>query len=193
MDDIYAHMTDEEVVQQALKDKAFFECIVLRYEAKLARYLMRLGVRTKEDREDVLQEVFLKVYRNLNDFDTSLSFSSWIYRIAHNEAVSSFRKRHVRPEGHLIEAGDEHLLTVSTSEASPAELFDKQVSSEVVNEALTKLSEKYRDVIVLRFFEYKEYEEISDILKIPVATVGTLLHRGKRELSTLIDSDAIHV
>jgi RNA polymerase sigma-70 factor, ECF subfamily len=179
MEDIYGHMTDEEVVRMALQDASFFEYIVTRYEDKLSRYLIRLGVRNKEDREDVLQEVFLKVYKNLNDFD--------------NEAISAFRKRHVRPEGHLVDVDDEHLTGLVSTEETPADLFAKSVNSEVVNRALLELPEKYRDVIVLRFFEHKEYEEISDILKIPVSTVGTLIHRGKRTLETLIDSEAIHI
>lgn len=193
MEDIYGHMTDEEVVGMTLQDASFFEYIVTRYEAKLTRYLIRLGVRNKEDREDVLQEVFLKVYKNLNDFDTSLAFSSWIYRIAHNEAISAFRKRHVRPEGHLVDVDDEHLYDIVGTEEKPDELFAKRVNSEVLRQAIDELPEKYRDVIVLRFFEHKEYEEISDILKIPVSTVGTLIHRGKRSLGVLIDSEAIHI
>ena len=61
---------------------------------------MRLGIRNAEDREDTLQDIFIKIYKNLNGFDTNLSFSSWVYRIAHNEAISAYRKKNVRPEGH---------------------------------------------------------------------------------------------
>jgi len=186
-------MSDEEAVAMALRDKAFFTHLVMRYEDKLDRYIRRLGVRTHEDREDVLQEIFIKVYRNLNDFDTTLSFSSWIYRIAHNEAISWYRKKNVRPEGHLVDDGHELLSYVPTGESDVEQLFDESVNEKVVAAALDRLESKYKDPIILRFFEHKEYEEISDILKIPTGTVGTLIHRGKKRLRELVDSERVRV
>lgn len=186
-------MSDQEVVALALKDKAQFAHIVERYEAKLGRYIERLGVRVPEDKEDVLQEIFIKVYRNLNAFDTSLAFSSWIYRIAHNEAISWFRKKNVRPEGHLVGESDDILNLIATKEASPEEHFDQSINADVVENALQKLDDRYRDALILRFFEHKEYEEISDILKIPIGSVGTLIHRGKRQLRKNIDEQHIRI
>jgi RNA polymerase sigma-70 factor (ECF subfamily) len=81
---------DEDIVGDALVHKEAFALLVLRYQERLARYLRRLGVMRREDMEDVLQNVFLKTYRNLNEFDRQLKFSSWIYRITHNEAMSFF-------------------------------------------------------------------------------------------------------
>ena len=188
-----AHMSDEEAVLMTLRDKAFFAHIVMRYEERLGRYIMRLGVRNTEDREDVLQEVFIKVYRNLNEFDTTLSFSSWIYRIAHNEAISWYRKRNVRPEGHLVDEGEEILSYVATGESGAEVLFDQSVNAEVLSKGLQELDEKYRDPIILRFFEHKEYDEISDILKIPTGTVGTLIHRGKKQLATILNEEQLRV
>jgi len=186
-------MSDEEVVAMALHDKAFFAHIVMRYEERLGRYVMRLGVRTREDNEDVLQEVFIKVYKNLNGFDTALSFSSWIYRIAHNEAISWYRKRNVRPEGHLVDEGEELLSYVPTGESGAEALFDETINAAVLKKGLAKIEQKYRDPLILRFFEHKEYDEISDILKIPTGTVGTLIHRGKKQLASIVNSEAVRV
>ena len=186
-------MTDEEMTQLALRDKAFFGHIVTRYEERLSRYVLRLGVHTTEDREDVLQEIFIKVYKNLHGFDVSLSFSSWIYRIAHNEAISWYRKKKVRPEGHLVDEGDEVLSYVPSSEDSAEALFDKEINAVEVSRALRELNEKYRDPIILRFFEHKEYDEISDILKIPIGTVGTLIHRGKKQLEDILQEEQLRV
>lgn len=122
-------MPDEEMIQMALRDKAFFGHIVMRYEQRLSRYIMRLGVRTKEDREDVLQDIFIKIYKNLNGFDTSLSFSSWVYRIAHNEAISAYRKKNVRPEGHLIDEGNERVAREMTLEDGVERQFDEQINA----------------------------------------------------------------
>ena len=187
------HMSDEEIVSMALRDKAFFAHIVLRYEDKLSRYIMRLGIRNAEDRQDTLQDIFIKIYKNLNAFDTSLSFSSWIYRIAHNEAISAYRKQNVRPEGHLIDEGNERVAREMTMEDGAEKEFDTQINAVEVYRALEEVDEKYRTVLILRFFEHKEYEDISDILKIPTGSVGTLIHRGKKQLKEKLDTKQLHV
>ena len=185
--------TDEEIVKLSLTEREFFGELIERYKDKLSRYVTRLGVRNKEDREDVLQEIFIKVYKNLNGFDTSLSFNSWIYRIAHNEAISWYRKQQVRPEGHLV-SDAEPIFSILPQQAPNAEqLFDESLNADRIAEALRDLDEKYRSVLILRFFEHKEYEEISDILKIPTGTVGTLVHRGKKALKDIIDTQKICV
>ena len=182
------NLTDVQIVAKTLVDKQFFGEIVDRYEAKLKRYIARLGVRNPDDQLDVLQEVFLKVYKNLNAFDRSLQFSSWIYRIAHNEAISWYRKKNVRPEGHLIADSEELIGFLSAKEDAQDADFDKTINASEVNQALLKIDAKYCEVIILRFFEHKDYEEISDILKIPVGSVGTLLHRGKKQLADELNS-----
>lgn len=186
-------LSDTEIVTLTLKDKNHFGVLIERYEAKLMRYINRLGVRRPEDQDDVLQEIFIKVYRNLNGFDTSLSFSSWIYRIAHNEAISWYRKSTIRPEGHLVASSEEILTFLRSSEASAEVIFDESLNAELVSEALSKINEKYREVIILRYFEHKEYEEISDILKIPMGSVGTLLHRGKKQLAAALNPETVRI
>lgn len=185
--------SDEEVVRMTLGDKNHFGILVDRYQAKLARYISRLGVRDPEDQIDVLQDIFLKTYRNLNGFDTSLKFSSWIYRIAHNETISWYRKKNVRPEGHLIGDSEELLSFMSSKDKGVDVMFDNVINAKLLNEAVGKLDEKYREVIILRYFEHKEYEEISDILKIPIGSVGTLLHRGKKQLADALNEEAIRI
>lgn len=185
--------SDEELVKMTLDDKNHFGELVDRYQSKLTRYIIRLGVRDPDDQLDVLQDIFLKTYRNLNGFDTSLKFSSWIYRISHNEAISWYRKKNVRPEGHLIGDSEEMLSFLSTKDETADVSFDKTINADVVNDGLLKIDDKYRQVIILRFFEHKEYEEISDILKIPVGSVGTLLHRGKKQLATALNPERIRI
>jgi RNA polymerase sigma-70 factor (ECF subfamily) len=186
-------VTDEVVVKQALRNKEEFGVLMDRYEAKLRRYIARLGVRNPDDQLDVLQDIFLKVYRNLNGFDPKLKFSSWVYRIAHNEAISAYRKKNVRPEGHLVADSEEILSFVSGSLEAADAAFDKTINADEVNAALLKLDPKYRQVLLLRFFEHKEYDEISDILQIPIGSVGTLIHRGKKQLATVINADHIRI
>ena len=80
--------TDQELVSDTLSDKHAFSAIVKKYEEPMRRYIKRLGCKDENEVDDVLQEIFIKVFINLNDYDPSLQFSSWIYRIAHNETIS---------------------------------------------------------------------------------------------------------
>ena len=185
--------TDEKIASQISTDKEQFGVLMDRYEAKLRRYIKRLGVHSPEDQLDVLQDIFLKTYKNINGFDTSLKFSSWIYRIAHNETISWYRKKNVRPEGHLVGDSEEILGFLSSSLDGADVQFDEKVNAEVVSRALLGIDNKYCEVLLLRFFEHKEYEEISDILKIPVGSVGTLIHRGKKQLSRAINTDSVRI
>ena len=186
--EIITDLTDEAIVVRILHDRSYFEVIVERFEEKLTRYVRRLGVHVHEDRQDLIQDIFIKVYKNLYGFDRNLSFSSWIYRIAHNEVISWYRKKSVRPEGHMTSDIDELFIFIPDTNKNAEQLVDSVIDAKLLHNALQKLEAKYRDPIILRFFEYKEYEEISDILKIPIGTVGTLISRGKKRLQSNLES-----
>ena len=175
-------LSDEDVVRETLADKEAFAVLIERYQAKLARYLERLGVAVPEDREDILQNAFVKAYRNLNSFDTGLSFSSWMYRIAHNEAMSFFRARKARPQVVLGEDGELLLTELRDEQADTAALAELRLSQEELAKAFATLEPRYRDALALRYFEDRSYAEMSDILEVPVGTVSTLIHRAKRSL-----------
>lgn len=185
--------SDEALVKLTIEDPNQYGILMERYEEKLKRYITRLGVRHPEDQLDVLQEIFIKAYRNLNGFDTSLSFSSWMYRIAHNEAISFYRKKNIRPEGHLIADSEEILEFLSSKEEGIEVTHDQSINAKEIERALSLISEKYREPIILRYFEHKEYDEISDILEIPIGSVGTLLHRGKKQLSAVLNKDYLRI
>ena len=175
-------MTDEEIVRRTLLDKEAFALLIERYEPKLLRYEERLGVGVREDREDILQNAFVKVYRNLNSFDPTLTFSSWMYRITHNEVMNFFRTKHARPQVILSEEGEALITELRDEDSDTTALTEHRLSSEELAKAFAKLEPKYRDVLVLRFFEDRSYTEMSDILLVPVGTVSTLLHRAKKAL-----------
>lgn len=187
MDPSILNLSDSDIVNRTLVDNNYFGYLIERYEDKLKRYIYRLGINNPEDQSDVMQEIFIKAYKNLNSFDTSLSFSSWIYRIAHNEAINWYRKQKVRPEGNLVVNGDEVLKIISEKEDGAEIAFDKQINAHELTVALGKIDKKYRDVLILRYFEEKDYLEISDILKIPTGSVGTLVLRGKKQLYNVIN------
>lgn len=171
-----SHKTDEELVGLSLGDSDWFLCLAKRYEKKLLNYIKRVSKFRQEDAEDVLQEVFIKTYYNLNEFNQDLKFSSWIYRIAHNETVSEIRKKVVRSSFPLQKEDVDKIQDAFDMTKALDGFFDRKK----INEALYLLDEKYREVLVLRYLDDKDYQEISDILKKPVSTVGNLILRGKK-------------
>jgi RNA polymerase sigma-70 factor (ECF subfamily) len=185
MPESLAPLTDEQVVAEALQHKEAFAELVRRYQDRLSRYVRRLGVFRLEDIEDVLQNAFLKSYRNLNDFDQQLRFSSWMYRIAHNETMSFFRSRSSRPEGYILEESEEKLEQLQSGLNIERDV-ERRLHGETLARALQSMEPKYRDVLVLRYFEERDYTEISDILKVPIGTVGTQLNRAKKKLQAIL-------
>jgi RNA polymerase sigma-70 factor (ECF subfamily) len=183
-------LEDSELVRLSLDDPDKFSYIINRYQEKLARYLRRLGVRNEEDVKDLLQDIFLKVYLNLNEFDQALKFSSWIYRVAHNQAINSYRKKQVRPEAHSFPI-DNVGFDILADNIALDEISDKHLRQELISKALEKISVKHREVLVLKFFEDKSYEEISDILKKPAGTVASLLNRSKKSLKNALPENVV--
>lgn len=179
-------ITDEEIVRRTLSDKEAFALLIERYEAKLLRYLERLGVGVLEDREDILQNAFIKAYTNLNSFDPTLAFSSWMYRIAHNETMSFFRRKHARPQVILSEEGESLLTELRDEDSDASALSELRLSREEFTKAFALISPQYRDALILRFFEDKSYAEMSDILEVPTGTVSTLIYRAKRALRAVM-------
>ncbi len=183
---------DSELVELSLKNQNYFLCIVKKYETPLLRYIKRITSISPEDAEDLLQEVFIKVYINLNEFDTSLKFSSWIYRITHNEVISNFRKLKVRPEKINSEINDDMLKKIE-SDLNIEKEIDHKILKNKLRQLINKLDIKYREVIILKYCENKSYEEISDIIKKPSGTVGTLINRAKKQLNNIIKNNNINI
>ena len=174
--------TDVELVRLTLEDKENYRYLTERYETKLRRYIMRLSGLGPSDADDILQEVFIKTYKNLNGFDSFLKFSSWIYRIAHNETISYLRKANSRPK--IIGSEDSPEIVESLrADLSIEGDIDKKYLRENLSKMIDRLDEKYRAVLILKYMEDKDYQEISDILKKPAGTVSVLLKRAREKLA----------
>jgi len=175
--------TDSELVEMIINvTPRAYRQIIKRYQTKLFSYLYRL-IGNREETEDLLQNVFVKVYNNLDRFDRRKKFSSWIYRIAHNEAVNFLKKKGKKKFISLEDiTTTKDKLEISTSEKSPADSWIKKELKKEVEMAMEKLPAKYKEVLILRYFLDKSYGEMSEILGKPVNTVGTLLNRAKKKL-----------
>lgn len=170
--------SDAELVAQSLADPDRYAVLVSRYEDKLRRYLRRITGLRPEEVDDLLQEIFLKVYLNLKAFRQHQSFSAWIYRIARNEAISEYRRGQARPEGHM-NALDEDAAERFASHVRAESEAERSVLAGTIGRVLDRMDPKYRDVLVLRFLEDRSYDEIAYILRRPPGTVATLLNRAK--------------
>ena len=183
---------DQDLVAAALRDRQAYALIVRRWQPVLSRYLRRLLGQSTEAAEDVLQDVFIKVYVNLNDYDHARPFGPWIYRIAHNEALSFIRKRKAEPP--LITGEDAQLIIERLSDGVDVqETSDRLRIEEKVRTAINQLDLRYRDVLVLRFLEEKGYDEIAEILHVPSGTVATLINRGTKQLRSALQLIGLNV
>jgi len=183
--------SDQDVVEASLSNKDNFIFLLDRYKEKLFNYIRRISGLDNESIEDLLQDVFIKVYKNLNDYDNSLKFSSWIYRIAHNEVISSWRKSNARPQ--TFEIDEDTNVEYFISEIKTDAEVDYNLMKEKISVVLNNLSLKYREVLILKYLEEKDYQEISDITKKSVGTVSSLLSRAKKAFRDELNNENIKI
>jgi RNA polymerase sigma-70 factor (ECF subfamily) len=185
----YATLTDQEVVAQARqgRETAFRE-LIGRYQRPVFSLIYRL-VRDREKAEDLAQDTFIKVLNALDRYDPSFKFSSWIFKIAHNTALDQLRKK--QPETLSLD-GSPHARTADEIEAStfsaissdenPEEYTSHREMGEEIEKALAGVRVEYRTAIILWHVEGRPYEEIAEIMGVPLGTVKTYIHRARNEL-----------
>jgi len=185
----HINKTDEQIVVLALDNQDYYLYLMKRYEAKLLNYILKISNISREDAEDILQEVFIKAYQNLNDFDLNFKFSNWIYSIAHNATISAFRKKNVRPQTVSWEDKDLNNILKSTLDVENTSL--QKLTYKQILKIINQLPLKYKDVLILKFVEGKDYREISDILHKPMGTTATLINRAKKSLKQELKKEDI--
>jgi len=173
-------LTDEQLAAQTQRgDAESFGSLVNRYESKLLRYAKKflLG---NEDGRDLVQEVFLKAYSNINNFDVKRRFSPWLYRIAHNEFINAIKKRSRFP----VFSFDflDTILPQPVAGERAEDDMEKRENRELIDGVLDGLDVKYREPLILYYIEDLDYHGIAEVLQIPVSTVGVRLSRGKNIL-----------
>ena len=177
-------LTDNELVVLVRDtDPERYSEIVGRYQGKLFAYMYRL-IGDRDEAEDLLQDVFIKAFKNLHSYDTSRKFSSWIYRIAHNEAVNRIKRKYLKKFVSWEDVSStKDRLEISSAEEGVDKAWMRKESVREVDAAINRLPLKYRQVLILRYYSDKSYEEIGEILGKPVNTVGTLINRAKVKLA----------
>ncbi len=179
-------LTDEDIVAKITGgDIDAYGELMSRYEQKLLRYVIYL-TREQIPADDVVQDTFIKAYQNLRGFNPKYKFSSWIYRIAHNEAMNAIKKeRHINRNIDIDEIGE------TSHESDIINEIDKKILNTNLMVCLDGLDNKYREILMLQYFENMKYYEISDILKIPIATVGVRSARAKSKLKKICEEKGI--
>ena len=181
---------DRRLIADCLAGKrdAFGE-LVTRYQTRLFNAAVRL-VDSPEDAADVVQEAFLNAYQALHSFKGDAEFFTWLYRIAFNTAISQKRKRRSAISLDAVGSSEHSLEPDDPSEyVRPGAALERSEEESRLQEALNRLSHEHRDVLVLKDLEGLKYEEIAEILGVPIGTIRSRLHRARLELRDLLGDD----
>jgi RNA polymerase sigma-70 factor (ECF subfamily) len=173
-------------------DRAAFTDLVELYKDKIYHLAFRM-LGNSQEAEDMTQETFLRVFRNLDRYDETLKFSTWIYRIATNLTIDRLRKRKmtysldsdVTVEGE----GMDWYSILASSEPGPEGQIVLSDMQRRIREAIDTLPKKYKSVIILKYLHDMSLQEISDVLDMPVTTVKTRVHRGREFLRRKLDQE----
>ncbi len=187
-------LTDQEVVLRAREgEEAAYRELVRRYQRPVFSLIYRM-VRNRELAEDLSQDTFVKVLNALATYRPEFKFSSWVFKIANNVAIDQLRRRELDT---LSLEGSPHATTPDAIEATTLEfgsggesaldeVANRELGSEI-EQAIARLRPEYRSCILLRHVEDRSYEEIAEILDLPLGTVKTYIHRARHELRAMLE------
>ena len=187
-------LTDQEVVARAAKGhEGAYRELIGRYERPVFSLVYRL-VRDRAAAEDIAQESFIKVLNALDRYDPRFKLSSWIFKIANNTAIDHLRKKELdtvsldgSPHARSVaEAAETWTPSVASEDESPEEYVERRELGQELERALGELRPEYRTAIILWHMEDRPYEEIAEIMEIPLGTVKTYIHRARKELRDIL-------
>jgi len=185
----YTDVSDQQVVvfAQEGREDAYRE-LIKRYERPVYSLIYRM-VRDNETAEDLSQETFIKVLNNIDRYRPEFKFSSWLFKIANNITIDHLRRRQLdtisiegAPDAVTGERIRATAITVASGGESPLEELESKEIGASIEEAIAKLRPEYRACIILRHVEDYSYDEIAEIVKLPLGTVKTYIHRARQEL-----------
>lgn len=170
-------LSDKEIIEKIrTSDQELYAVIIDRYQKKLIRYAYNL-IKNEEKAIDIVQESFIKAFINLNNFNIEKKFSGWIYRIVHNQAINLAKK--YQKETPLLENWD------FENDDNVEDDFEQKETKENVERCLKEIPLLYSEPLSLYYIDEKSYEEISDILRIPMGTVATRINRAKKLMKNI--------
>jgi RNA polymerase sigma-70 factor, ECF subfamily len=182
-------LTDQDVVLRARSgQEAAYRELIRRYERPIFALLFRM-VRDRELAEDLAQETFVKALNAIDSYRPEFKFSSWIFKIANNAAIDHLRRRELdtlsldgSPHAETPEAMQATALQIGARQESPLDTVEAKELGTAIEAAIGSLRPEYRSCILLRHVEGRAYEEIAEMLNLPLGTVKTYIHRARNEL-----------
>lgn len=176
-------ITDETLIARFQEgDVQAFDVLVRRYKDQLLNYVYRF-VGNRNDAEDIVQETFLRVYKNKHYYKEIAKFSTWVYTIAGNLAKTELRRRKRRKIFSVSNfVNEERDYDIPDTDKNPEREVDSSLKDDIIQKAIEKLPAKFKEVILLRDVQGFAYEEISQILDIPLGTVKSRVNRGRLKL-----------
>lgn len=174
------------LIEEALKGKqASYERLMKKYYQLIHNLVYRM-ISRKEDVEDLTQEAFIKAFNSLHNFDKQFAFSTWLFKIATNNAIDYLRKKKLATfsiDKDFDSEDNDMKFEIPDNEYKPDRILIDEQMKIVLDQAIESLPDKYRLVIVMRHKQEKEYEEIAQELKIPLGTVKAHIFRGRELLN----------
>jgi RNA polymerase sigma-70 factor, ECF subfamily len=185
----WVRLSDQEVVLMARAGReAAYRELIRRYERPIFALLFRM-VRDRELAEDLSQETFVKALNAIESYRPEFKFSSWIFKIANNAAIDHLRRRELdtlsldgSPHAETPEAMQATALQIGARQESPLDAVEAKELGGAIEAAIGRLRPEYRSCILLRHVEGRAYEEIAEMLDLPLGTVKTYIHRARNEL-----------
>jgi RNA polymerase sigma-70 factor (ECF subfamily) len=184
-------LDDRALVEEACsgRERAYEE-LLRRYERPVFSLVVRM-VRDHALAEDIAQEVFIKAFQAIHSYDPTYKFSSWIFKIANNLTIDHLRRRRVEtvsihgsPHARTAEDEMESRIVLESPDETPEEFVESRELGARIEGAIARLRPEYRTAILLRHVEGYSYEEVAEIMEVPLGTAKTYIHRGRSELRT---------
>ena len=174
------HLADGELVRVTVcGDHRGYELLTRRYQNRLFKSILR-QVGCVVAAEEIVQDAFVRAFLSLGSFQRKSNFYTWLYRIALNSCRTDFRRQ--KKMRHLESMGQDFDLLASDHEARPLDSVERAEERSQVREAMQRLDESYRTILILREFEGFDYQAIADVLEIKVGTVRSRLSRARQQL-----------
>lgn len=183
-------LSDEELMEQLQAGVvAAIDILVDRYSERLSHYLYGF-VGDEQKVDDLLQETFIRVFRNRHSYARIAKFSTWLYTIAGNLARTEYRKNKRDPTTSIYRTtrdDEEYELQLPDGQRHPDRMADQPIYRDAIQKALQQLDEPFREAVILRDKQQFSYQEIAEITDAPIGTVKSRIHRGREQLQELLD------
>lgn len=191
-------LEDFKLIDRAIidNDEQAFAELMKRYKKPVYHMILKM-VRNVDDAEDLTMEAFAKAFRNLRKFKKDYTFSTWLFRIATNNAIDFIRKKKLETmsldTSFKDDSGESVKIDVEDNELNPMEETIKSQKIELIRIFVDKLPPKYQRLVKLRYFDELSYDEIAKELEVPLGTVKAQLHRARELMYNLVKGKEQHI